>query len=661
MSAIDAVGRSIGTHRRICGLTLSGLSQNCGIARSALSQLELGQGNPTLETLWAIANALDVPFSQLLGDAPPSVEMKHAGASARFLERSIGEDGSVIETYRMSIEPGSIKSSAAHPVGVKETVVVTEGAALVGDARHPKRFSAGETYAFAADLPHVYGAIDRRAQMMVFVHYPPSSATEGGDAIVLDWPGSDTDWEGVRSLASRLLIEVANGVRVRLLRFRNCDSDEEAALLDLRAHALAELQQGTWPVHAFVGVDRHGPYLAVLSSQFTDAFDMRLDVDDPRGFMSQAVRLCRLAESPAAIAAGDDPSAGAPGWTMEALACEVALQRGELRLPRQLASLAGRENRKAAADTEDESFSSRIDVDHYDAFELLHPAYARQVVAMAQDILTFGEGEATRNAIDIGTGPGIPLLMLHELLPMQRTLAIEPDDVAFACLQENVRGVASIALHHGGFLEFCAPQGHAALLTSVGASHHFNTGLMLQKAMRLLRPGGILCIADEFLPEFGSASERDGALVRHHSAYILSAVASIERTGVRVPEDDDGSIFHAFRHALAMAVIDAECGQATRAAKRCRSLYAELRQSALDKQPAHAVGAFTRFFWLELQAMVAGFDYEVERKTFARRFVELGRLAGLELLRHRRVFATVRADHWGGGTHVLAFRRPLPL
>jgi hypothetical protein len=65
-----------------------------------------------------------------------------------------------------------------------------------------------------------------------------------------------------------------------------------------------------------------------------------------------------------------------------------------------------------------------------------------------------------------------------------------------------------------------------------------------------------------------------------------------------------------------------------------------------------------RFYWLELQAMVAGFDYEVERKTFARRFAGLAALAGLELVRHRRVFATVGQDDWGGGTHVFAFRKP---
>ncbi|BBI52252.1 hypothetical protein HORIV_46730 [Vreelandella olivaria] len=67
--------------------------------------------------------------------------------------------------------------------------------------------------------------------------------------------------------------------------------------------------------------------------------------------------------------------------------------------------------------------------------------------------------------------------------------------------------------------------------------------------------------------------------------------------------------------------------------------------------------AHVRFFRLEMQAMVAGFDYEVERKTYARRFLEMARLNGFELLQHRRVFATSGTDDWQGGTHVFAFRK----
>lgn len=41
------------------GISVSELAKRAGIAKSTLSQLESGSGNPSLETLWALAMALD--------------------------------------------------------------------------------------------------------------------------------------------------------------------------------------------------------------------------------------------------------------------------------------------------------------------------------------------------------------------------------------------------------------------------------------------------------------------------------------------------------------------------------------------------------------------------------------------------------------------------
>ncbi|AYH43909.1 methyltransferase domain-containing protein [Azoarcus sp. DN11] len=249
--------------------------------------------------------------------------------------------------------------------------------------------------------------------------------------------------------------------------------------------------------------------------------------------------------------------------------------------------------------------------------------------------------------------------MLRELQPQLQVAAIEPDDTAFSCLQENIRGVSGITAHQTGFLELELPESETSLITSVGASHHFNTAFMLQKAMLVLKPGGILSVADEFIPEFHTPEERNLALVRHHAAYILTAMAWIGECEVLETDGEDWEWYRTFQQALALALVEAESGQGPAAIGRCRELYANMKKATLAKSPGLAIGAYTRFFWLELQAMVAGFDYEIERKTFPRRFADLARLAGFELLRHRRVFATTGADEWGGGTHVFTFRKPV--
>ena len=47
-------------------LSLTELAKRAGIAKSTLSQLENGTGNPSLETLWALGTALGVPLSRLI-------------------------------------------------------------------------------------------------------------------------------------------------------------------------------------------------------------------------------------------------------------------------------------------------------------------------------------------------------------------------------------------------------------------------------------------------------------------------------------------------------------------------------------------------------------------------------------------------------------------
>ncbi len=410
----------------------------------------------------------------------------------------------------------------------------------------------------------------------------------------------------------------------------------------LHAKGWTHASQFLWPLHLLAGVNRQGAYLALLPVHFTYAFGSGLQASAGLPRLTEAVRLARLAEAPLG-AKGEarhlKKTAASSSWILAPLAAEVALQQGELFLP---SALRWRADIKAQPDI---------------AFELLQPAFARQVVAMAQDIVTFSHATASLRLIDMGSGPGVHLLMLQELLPDLSVLAVEPDATAFAHLAENTQGVEGIKGHHGGFMDLDLAPGLAPVITCVGAAHHFNAAFMLQKCMLLLQAGGVLSVADEFLPEFHSQEERQLAQVRHHCAYIVSIMASLERSAGVGMDEGDGPFYEVFQQGLALASIDAEHGHSAQAVKGCRDLLARLRQQS-SKQPTQPIGCYTRFFWRELQAMVAGFDHEARRQTYARRFAELAGMAGFELLRHRRVFATADADEWSGGTHVFTFRKP---
>src|SRR4051794_16899727 len=59
------------------------LSRRSGVARNTIAALERGEGNPTLETLYALADALGVPLADLLVAPAPAVSVVRAGAGAR--------------------------------------------------------------------------------------------------------------------------------------------------------------------------------------------------------------------------------------------------------------------------------------------------------------------------------------------------------------------------------------------------------------------------------------------------------------------------------------------------------------------------------------------------------------------------------------------------
>jgi transcriptional regulator with XRE-family HTH domain len=163
------IAAALRRERTRTGLSLTELARRAGIAKSTLSQLESGTANPSVETLWALSVALDVPFSRLVEPAAPSVQVIRAGQGPHVLSErsnyvvtllSSSPPSARRDLYLICAEPGEPRDSDPHMPGVVEHVVLSAGRASVGLATAPVEVGPGDYVCYPGDLPHTFLALE---------------------------------------------------------------------------------------------------------------------------------------------------------------------------------------------------------------------------------------------------------------------------------------------------------------------------------------------------------------------------------------------------------------------------------------------------------------------------------------------------------------------
>ncbi|HZE40460.1 MAG TPA: XRE family transcriptional regulator [Stackebrandtia sp.] len=155
--------------RERAGLSLTELAKRAEVAKSTLSQLESGNGNPNIETIWALSVALDVPFSRLVDPPRPRVQVIRAGEGPRIGSSQAHYTATVLSScppharrdiYTLNAEPGAARASDPHMPGTVEHVILAAGRALVGLSDDPVELAPGDYCAYPGDRPHVFEALD---------------------------------------------------------------------------------------------------------------------------------------------------------------------------------------------------------------------------------------------------------------------------------------------------------------------------------------------------------------------------------------------------------------------------------------------------------------------------------------------------------------------
>mgnify|MGYP001205253996 CR=1 FL=1 len=178
-----AIGPRLQQLRKERRLTLDELAAASGVSRSMLSQIERGQANPTLATVWQLSHALGVELSDLVGSQRVERRGRIDVTAASFVPEIRTEDGQCVlrilsladkvgemEFYHLSIAPHGELVSDAHARGSTEHLTVLEGELTVVSADTTAVVSAGAIARYPVDVPHaIRNHTDRPASGVLVV------------------------------------------------------------------------------------------------------------------------------------------------------------------------------------------------------------------------------------------------------------------------------------------------------------------------------------------------------------------------------------------------------------------------------------------------------------------------------------------------------------
>jgi transcriptional regulator with XRE-family HTH domain len=176
---LATIAAALRRERARAGISLTELARRAGIAKSTLSQLEAGSGNPSIETLWSLGVALGVPFSRLVEPPPSSVRVIRAGEGPRVQADEADFVGTLLasvsphtrcDIYVIELGPGKARDAEAHMPGSVEHIIVGAGRIEAGPTGETVELAPGDYAMFQGDVPHRFAALEDSWAVLIMEH-----------------------------------------------------------------------------------------------------------------------------------------------------------------------------------------------------------------------------------------------------------------------------------------------------------------------------------------------------------------------------------------------------------------------------------------------------------------------------------------------------------
>lgn len=169
------------------GWSLDKASEETGVSKAMLGQIEREESSPTIATLWKIASGFQTSFSSFIVDISADFnapiyrtgEAQHlhpTDEKIRVMPLFPFDKQLNFELFIIELLPGCEHLSPPHKEGVIEHVIVVEGKIEVLVNGTWQFLSKGEGLRFEANQPHGYRNVTAKiASFHDIIHYPNKS------------------------------------------------------------------------------------------------------------------------------------------------------------------------------------------------------------------------------------------------------------------------------------------------------------------------------------------------------------------------------------------------------------------------------------------------------------------------------------------------------
>ncbi|SHJ08831.1 transcriptional regulator, XRE family with cupin sensor [Clostridium cavendishii DSM 21758] len=165
MNINSIIAENLKSLRAERNLSLGQLAELSDISKVMLSQIEKGDTNPTINTLWKIANGLKVPYTSLLEQK----EHNTCIIKKNDIEAQLSEEGHYrvycyytntpyrnFELFQIELDEGYSYKSVGHSKKSEEYIMILEGELTLQINNETYKLSPNDSISFPAYTKHTY-------------------------------------------------------------------------------------------------------------------------------------------------------------------------------------------------------------------------------------------------------------------------------------------------------------------------------------------------------------------------------------------------------------------------------------------------------------------------------------------------------------------------